>query len=126
MVGFFDNAYRDGGTPTWDVGRPQGAVVRLARTGLVTGSVIDAGCGTGENALHLAGLGHPVLGDRVYARYRDDMPPAPRVMLHARTLGFVHPTRDNGEVVHYEAAVPDDMMEVARRLGFAGHALPVL
>ncbi len=62
MVGFFDNAYRDGGTPTWDVGRPQGAVVRLARTGLVTGSVLDAGCGTGENALHLAELGHAVLG----------------------------------------------------------------
>src|ERR1035437_10213115 len=32
MVGFFDNAYRDGGTPTWDVGRPQGALVRLAMT----------------------------------------------------------------------------------------------
>ena len=62
MVGFFDNAYRDGGTPTWDVGRPQGAVVRLARIGLIAGSVLDAGCGTGENALHLAGLGHPVLG----------------------------------------------------------------
>ena len=62
MVGFFDNAYRDGGTPTWDVGRPQGAVVRLARAGLIAGSVLDAGCGTGENALHLAGLGHPVLG----------------------------------------------------------------
>jgi SAM-dependent methyltransferase len=62
MVGFFDNAYRDGGTPTWDVGRPQGAVVRLARSGLIAGSVLDAGCGTGENALHLAGLGHAVLG----------------------------------------------------------------
>ena len=74
--------------------------------------------------IHLSELGHPVLGDRVYARYRDDMPPAPRVMLHARTLGFVHPTRDNGEVVHYEAPVPDDMMAVARRLGFVGDALP--
>ena len=62
MVGFFDNAYRDGGTPTWDVGRPQGALVRLSRTGRMTGSVLDAGCGTGENALHLAGLGHAVLG----------------------------------------------------------------
>ena len=67
--------------------------------------------------IHLSELGHPVLGDRVYARYRDDMPPAPRVMLHARTLGFVHPTRDNGEVMHYEAAIPEDMMAVARRLG---------
>ena len=62
MVQFFDNAYRDGGTPTWDVGRPQGALVRLARSGLVAGSVLDAGCGTGENALLLAAQGHPVLG----------------------------------------------------------------
>ena len=62
MVQFFDNAYRDGGTPTWDVGRPQGALVRLARSGLVAGSVLDAGCGTGENALLLAAQGHQVLG----------------------------------------------------------------
>jgi SAM-dependent methyltransferase len=62
MVGFFDNAYRDGGTPTWDIGRPQGAVVRLVEHGLVTGTVLDAGCGTGENTLYLAGLGHPVVG----------------------------------------------------------------
>ena len=62
MGGFFDNAYRDGGTPTWDIGRPQGAVVRLATAGHISGSVLDAGCGTGENALYLAGLGHAVLG----------------------------------------------------------------
>ena len=62
MVEFFDNAYRDGGTPTWDLGRPQGAIVRLAGSGLIVGSVLDAGCGTGENALYLAGLGHPVVG----------------------------------------------------------------
>ncbi len=62
MVGFFDNAYRDGGTPTWDIGRPQGALARLAGSGLIVGSVLDAGCGTGENALHLAALGHAVLG----------------------------------------------------------------
>ncbi len=67
MVEFFDNAYRDGGTPTWDVGRPQGALVRLAKSGLIVGSVLDAGCGTGENALHLAALGHPVLGVDVAA-----------------------------------------------------------
>ena len=62
MVGFFDNAYRDGGVPTWDVGLPQGALVRLAASGLIVGSVLDAGCGTGENALHLAALGHAVVG----------------------------------------------------------------
>lgn len=62
MVGFFDNAYRDGGVPTWDIGRPQGALVRLAASGLIVGDVLDAGCGTGENALHLAALGHAVVG----------------------------------------------------------------
>src|SRR5664280_2032098 len=40
----------------------EGALVRLAITGRISGSVLDAGCGTGENALHLAGLGHAVLG----------------------------------------------------------------
>jgi SAM-dependent methyltransferase len=62
VAGFFDNAYRDGGVPTWDVGRPQGALVRLAASGLIVGTVLDAGCGTGENALHLAELGHAVVG----------------------------------------------------------------
>jgi SAM-dependent methyltransferase len=57
---FFDNAYL--GVPTWDIGRPQGAVLRLARAGLIEGSVLDAGCGTGENALLVAGLGHAVVG----------------------------------------------------------------
>ena len=32
-----------------------------------TGAVLDAGCGTGENALHLASLGLPVLGVDVAA-----------------------------------------------------------
>ncbi len=37
-------------------------MVRLAAEGGFAGAVLDAGCGTGENALHLASLGHPVLG----------------------------------------------------------------
>jgi SAM-dependent methyltransferase len=57
----WDASYHDGPAP-WDVGRPQPAVVRLADTGAFTGTVLDAGCGTGENALHLAGLGLRVLG----------------------------------------------------------------
>jgi len=57
---FFDNAYE--GTPTWDIGRPQGAVVRIAERGGIEGTVLDVGCGTGENALFLAGLGHGVTG----------------------------------------------------------------
>jgi SAM-dependent methyltransferase len=59
-MAMFDNAYQ--GTPTWDIGRPQGAVIRLASAGLIEGCVLDVGCGTGENALYLASLGHAVLG----------------------------------------------------------------
>jgi len=55
----WDASYRDGPAP-WDMGRPQPAVVRVA--GAFTGAVLDAGCGTGENALHVATLGLPVLG----------------------------------------------------------------
>jgi SAM-dependent methyltransferase len=36
--------------------------VRLASEGGFAGAVVDAGCGTGENALHVARLGLPVLG----------------------------------------------------------------
>jgi SAM-dependent methyltransferase len=51
-----------GGTPPWDIGQPQPAIVRLAAEGGFSGAVLDAGCGTGENALHVASLGHTVLG----------------------------------------------------------------
>ena len=46
----------------WDIGRPQPAIVRLAEAGEVRGSVLDAGCGTGENALCLASRGHECWG----------------------------------------------------------------
>ena len=46
--------------PPWDIGRPQRAFVEVADR--VTGAVLDAGCGTGENALFFAERGHPVLG----------------------------------------------------------------
>jgi SAM-dependent methyltransferase len=48
--------------PSWDIGRPQPAILRLAGEGAFAGAVLDAGCGTGENALHIASLGLRVLG----------------------------------------------------------------
>jgi SAM-dependent methyltransferase len=57
----WDASYHDGPAP-WDIGRPQRAVVRLASEGGFAGAVLDAGCGTGENALYLASLGLRVLG----------------------------------------------------------------
>jgi hypothetical protein len=37
------------GQAPWDIGRPQEAFVRLADSGQVHGSVLDVGCGTGDN-----------------------------------------------------------------------------
>lgn len=57
----WDASYHDGPAP-WDIGRPQPAIVRVASRSGFAGAVLDAGCGTGENALHIAALGLPVLG----------------------------------------------------------------
>jgi SAM-dependent methyltransferase len=57
----WDASYHHGPAP-WDIGQPQAAVARVASEGGFAGAVLDAGCGTGENALHVASLGLPVLG----------------------------------------------------------------
>ena len=50
----FDALYA--GTPPWDIGRPQPALLALAEAGALRGRVLDVGCGTGEHALLAAGL----------------------------------------------------------------------
>jgi SAM-dependent methyltransferase len=57
----WDASYADG-PPPWEIGEPQPAIARLAAQGAFSGTVLDAGCGTGENALHVASLGLEVLG----------------------------------------------------------------
>ena len=59
-AGRFGDAYE--GAPPWDIDGPQPVVVELAEAGRITGPVLDAGCGTGENALYLAGRGFEVVG----------------------------------------------------------------
>ena len=54
----FENFYA--GPAPWDIGRPQGPIAAVAAR--VTGSVLDAGCGTGDNALFFAARGHRVTG----------------------------------------------------------------
>ena len=54
----FEKIYEN--KPPWDIGKPQLAFVQIADQ--IAGSVLDAGCGTGENALFLAERGHKVTG----------------------------------------------------------------
>ena len=56
----FESAYQE--TAPWDIPGRQPAFVGLEATGMIRGSVLDAGCGTGENALYLASRGHEVWG----------------------------------------------------------------
>ena len=59
--------------------------------------------------IHLAEIGHPVVGEPVYRPRNRPRSKAQfhRQALHAQTLGFVHPM--TGENVHVEASLPDDL-----------------
>jgi cyclopropane fatty-acyl-phospholipid synthase-like methyltransferase len=54
----FESAYA--GQAPWDIGRPQKSFIALADR--ITGSVLDAGCGTGDMALFFAERGCQVTG----------------------------------------------------------------
>jgi 2-polyprenyl-3-methyl-5-hydroxy-6-metoxy-1,4-benzoquinol methylase len=48
------------GQAPWDIGKPQKSFIDVADQ--ITGAVLDAGCGTGDTALFLAGRGCKVTG----------------------------------------------------------------
>lgn len=67
---------------------------------------------THQVRVHLARLGHPILGDRLYARKQEI--DAPRQMLHAHTLGFTHPR--SGKWLEFTAPIPLDMRQLIANL----------
>ena len=72
---------------------------------------------THQLRVHLTSLGHPILGDRTYGGNKvmvlGDIE-IPRVMLHARTLGFTHPTSAARE--EFMRPFPADMERVIHAL----------
>lgn len=84
----------------------------LARVGNT--ALIEASPETGrmhQIRVHLASMGMPILGDRLYGTGAEG---APRLMLHASRLAIAHPS---GGVRTYEAAVPEDFAALAGKLG---------
>ena len=66
---------------------------------------------THQIRVHLASIGLPVAGDRVYGRAAG----SPRTFLHARRLSFTHPV--SGEQVEVESVLPPDLAGVLAELG---------
>jgi 23S rRNA pseudouridine1911/1915/1917 synthase len=62
---------------------------------------------THQIRLHLASIGHPIAGDRLYGGKKAITPWAPRVMLHAVSLEV--PMPDGGRM-KFESAIPDDFV----------------
>jgi 23S rRNA pseudouridine1911/1915/1917 synthase len=66
---------------------------------------------THQIRIHLSEAGHPLLGEKAYhreflAQFSDQWIEAPRIMLHAGELGFIHPSRE--EPMLWKQPVPDD------------------
>jgi 23S rRNA pseudouridine1911/1915/1917 synthase len=64
--------------------------------------------------VHLAHIGLPVLGDRVYGHPDRQVLPAPRPLLHAGHLAFAHPM--TGQRVAVESPLPGDFTRAVARL----------
>ncbi len=71
---------------------------------------------THQIRIHLAGLGHPLAGDREHGgeRSRTFLPRPPRLALHAAVLGFVHPA--TGQPMRFESPLPAELAAWITRL----------
>jgi 23S rRNA pseudouridine1911/1915/1917 synthase len=103
------------GTLRWPIdGKPAVTHVEvLESTGEV--SLIACRLETGRThqiRIHLARSGHPLVGERHYARLfaarrAPPGPKAPRILLHAMRLGFVHPSLESW--VEFSEPLPEDL-----------------
>lgn len=74
---------------------------------------------THQIRVHLASLGHPIVGDPLYSgrkkyRWAKNLLGLPRPFLHAQKLEFLHP--ETSKKVSFEAALPGDLHNVLELL----------
>jgi 23S rRNA pseudouridine1911/1915/1917 synthase len=69
---------------------------------------------THQIRVHLAHIGHPVVGDRTYSLRRGRGIACPRQFLHAYRLGFCRPS--GGQWMTFESALPPDLDQVLNTL----------
>ncbi len=60
---------------------------------------------TNQIRVHLASIGHPVVGDRKYG-HGNDFSPVDRLCLHARVLEFIHPATER--IIRFETPIPKE------------------
>ena len=68
---------------------------------------------THQIRVHMASISHPLLGDPVYGNSKNPYKLQGQA-LHARTIGFIHPT--TGEYIEVSAPIPEYMTELVRKL----------
>jgi 23S rRNA pseudouridine1911/1915/1917 synthase len=94
------------------------------KTALRDAALVECRLETGRThqvRVHMASIGHPLLGDPVYGRTRlghkailRDLGFA-RQALHAAVLGFIHPV--TSKTLAFESKMPDDMVQLFAALG---------
>lgn len=69
---------------------------------------------THQIRVHMASIGHPLLGDTVYGPAKQAYPSLEGQTLHAMVIGFVHPT--SGAYMEFEAPLPAYFAELLQKL----------
>lgn len=69
---------------------------------------------THQIRVHMHSIGHPLLGDRIYAPNIKTSVHIPRLMLHAYSLSFTHPT--TGERMTVSAPLPEKFSQTLDKL----------